>query len=413
MYIETNAGNDAARDTGVAAAITNTAAAVALVQCADYDAAKVAAAAEEMFTLLGGVESFAASGDKILLKVNLVAKATPDRAVTTHPALVEAVARLLIARGAAVTICDSPGGLFNEGFVRPIYKAAQMTEAAQNSGASLNELYTSTLVKNDIDCVRRGYNLELIDAVLNADKIINMAKLKTHGFTGFTGAVKNLYGTIAGLAKVQMHSDNQNVYDFCDFLIDLEQYLAPKVALHIIDAVVAMERDGPTAGDPKPMRRLIASKNPYNADYVGVKMMNADPFKMPQLAKAAERGLLSIGDFAVSGCDLEESVVKDFKYVVPEGADLFKAALRRVPKFLINFLYKNITRKPKIKKSKCRACGKCKEHCPKKAIVIKKKAAIDYHLCIKCFCCQELCPFKAIAVKKPLLYRFATRSSRR
>jgi len=384
---------------------------VILTACADYAPETVKAAVDELFTSLGGIEKFISPGDKVLLKPNLVTKRPPEAAVTTHPVLVEEIARRVLAAGAAdVVICDSPGGLYNEGFVGAIYRVSGMADAAKNSGARLNEDWSSTVVKNDTEDVRRGVYLDITNAVLNADKIINLAKLKTHGFTGYTGAAKNLFGTIAGLVKVQMHADHQSLEDFCHFLVDLNQYLKPKIALHIIDAVIGMERDGPTAGDPRFIGRLIAAENPYYADYAGARLMNVDPMVMPLCKTAAERGAADYGAIEYAGCSLEESIVRDYKAVVPEN---FRKPMEFGPRGFRQWLYKRITRKPKIKRRRCRACGKCVEHCPAKALSLKTKASLDLNKCIKCFCCQELCPFKAVVIKKPFLYRFATRSNRR
>lgn len=385
---------------------------VVLAECLDYSPQSVANAAEEIFAALGGIENFISAGDKVLLKPNLVAKAKPEAAITTHPALLEEIARRIFAAGASeVVICDSPGGLYNADYLGPIYRVSGMETAAKNSGARLNDNFSSTLIDNNAEGVRRGYKLDITDAVLNADKIINIAKLKTHGFTGYTAAAKNLFGAIAGLGKVQMHADHKRLPDFCDFLVDLNEFLKPKTVLHIIDAVVGMERDGPTSGDPKFIGRLIAAQNPYYADFAGVRLMNTDPLRMPLLKIAAQRGKADYGEIEYLGTSVEQSVIKDFKSVIPEDtSDVFDNVL---PGGIFRkFIYKNITRTPKVKGG-CRACGKCAEHCPQKAIEIKKRAVIDYKKCIKCFCCQELCPFKEIKIKKPLLYRFATRSSRR
>ena len=55
-------------------------------------------------------------------------------------------------------------------------------------------------------------------------------------------------------------------------------------------------------------------------------------------------------------------------------------------------------------KKRCKACRKCAEHCPAKAIEISGVAKVSQKDCIRCFCCQELCPFDAVKLKKSWLY---------
>ncbi|GAI01356.1 unnamed protein product, partial [marine sediment metagenome] len=82
-------------------------------------------------------------------------------------------------------------------------------------------------------------SFKIIDAVSKADKIISIYKLKTHGFTYITGAVKNLFGLIPGLNKIGFHTRFQNIDHFSQMLLDL--YILTKPALNIMDAVIAME----------------------------------------------------------------------------------------------------------------------------------------------------------------------------
>ena len=59
---------------------------------------------------------------------------------------------------------------------------------------------------------------ELVDCLSDFDKIISVAKMKTHVFMGVTGAVKNLFGCIVGTDKARFHLRMQKHIDFrpCD-----------------------------------------------------------------------------------------------------------------------------------------------------------------------------------------------------
>ena len=62
---------------------------VYIVKCEAYDKADEKIA--ELFALMGGMGKYAKKGERITLKANLLLAAPPDKAVSTHPAIVSAV----------------------------------------------------------------------------------------------------------------------------------------------------------------------------------------------------------------------------------------------------------------------------------------------------------------------------------
>lgn len=124
--------------------------------------------------------------------------------------------------------------------------------------------------------------------------MINVCKLKTHGFTGYSCAVKNLYGLIPGLVKAEVHSKYPELDDFCDNLIDIERFASDKILLHVVDGVFGMEGEGPTNGTPRFVGKIIASDNAYLADVASVRLFD-DPSKMPLLSKAVRARLVKLG----------------------------------------------------------------------------------------------------------------------
>ena len=104
--------------------MTNQPGRVALVRCEDYDPARVYDAVAQGLSLLGGIEHYVQPGDRIMLKVNLLAATPPAKAVTTHPSVFEAMAKHALAAGARVSYGDSPG------FGRPEFAAKRETVRA-------------------------------------------------------------------------------------------------------------------------------------------------------------------------------------------------------------------------------------------------------------------------------------------
>lgn len=341
------------------------------------------------------------AGCKVLLKPNLLAKHFPEKAVTTHPAVVTAVIRALKARGIQqITVADSPGGVYTPAIIKAIGQASGILQICQQEGA---EFYTQCQFSQQKMQGNRLQSIALIDPVLQADVIINLPKMKTHVMTNMTAGVKNLFGTIPGLQKAELHMRFPDKQDFGEMLCDLCQQVAP--ALTILDAIVAMEGDGPAGGSPRQVGLLLASENVWHLDLAVCYLMNLDPLQVPYLAVAHQRGLCpdafhrdwlkgnTKGFLPISEYRLPSN------YVEMDFSNRFPIWLRWASPAII----KLATPKPKVQPQKCVGCGKCAEICPAKTIVMQdQKATIQPKACIRCFCCHEMCPVKAIDVVRPL-----------
>ncbi|HBH13576.1 MAG: Iron-sulfur cluster-binding protein [Clostridiales bacterium 38_11] len=376
---------------------------VCVLRCDHYELNLLKKTINESLDHLGGLEAYVKKGDRVLLKTNLLMKKTPDEATTTHPTFVRAVAELLIEYGAQVLIGDSPGGPFLESRMKNIYRVTGMQETANVTGAALNfNLKSFTIDSRNSLLLNK---IELTDMINDVDKIINLPKLKTHGLTVYTGAVKNLFGLIPGTSKAEYHVRMPEVNDFSNALIDICEHVRP--VLHIMDGIIAMEGAGPSSGMPKKANIIIASDNPHDLDKVACDLIGLGVMDVPTLRGAFERGLTSgnLIDVDVKGDSLSELKIKDFA-----KAPSNSGRKRRIPKPIMALLMKQLKSKPTFNHSKCIGCGDCELNCPPKAIVMTdRKPEVDYNKCISCFCCQELCPAKAIDIKRPLLSKFIFR----
>lgn len=370
-------------------------------KCESYDQELVLERVRELCNAHGGLERYVSPGTKVVIKPNLVAKRRPEDAVTTHPALVWAVSKLCVELGAQVTIAESPGGLYDKNLLKGSYRTCGMEWAASESGASLNYDLSETEVDNPEAVYLK--KLSILTPVAEADVVINIAKLKTHGMMVYTGAVKNLFGCIAGLSKAEYHFKMSDYDEFANSVIDI--CLAAKPTFHILDAVVGMERDGPTSGDPKHMGLLLSSPNPFELDLAALAIIQVSPQRVPVLKNAIRRGLCPVDVTSISwkGVPLEEAKVPDF--VVKYNDDYKK--LHFLDGVLGKSLNALVRPKPVFHSRKCRSCGECAKCCPAKVITVEpgKCAKVNLESCIRCYCCQELCPFHAVSIHKPLLNR--------
>lgn len=281
---------------------------VAVVRCKTYNVEAVKPALEEAVNAVNGLD-FVKPGMKIIIKPNLVSFKKPDAAATTHPALLEALVEMLLARGADVTIGDSPGGPHSLPLLNRVYTATGM-DRVEKLGAKLNRNMNEKNVDFPEGKVLKNFTYtEYLD---EADAIIDFCKLKSHGMLGMSAAVKNLFGTIPGLKKPEVHYKFQNDAEFADMLVDLNEYFKPRLA--ICDAVVGMEGNGPTAGTPRQIGAIIASKSTYYADVVGAELIGMNIDGLPTLQTAYERGFApaSSKNLRVYG-DIRALTVDDFK----------------------------------------------------------------------------------------------------
>ncbi|WP_432665680.1 DUF362 domain-containing protein [Wukongibacter baidiensis] len=378
---------------------------VSLIKCDEYDYIKVKSAVEESFNNLGGIEKYIAPGEKVLLKLNLLMKKRPEEATTTHPVFVKALAEVLIKYGAEVIIGDSPGGPFNTSVLKGVYKACGIEEIADEVGATLNYNTNSVEIKNVDGLILK--KIRAIEILEEVDKVISVSKLKTHGMMLFTGAVKNMFGIVAGLEKAEYHVRMPNYIDFSNALVDI--CLAAKPVLSFMDGIVGMEGAGPSAGDPRHVGAVIASESPYHLDVAAAHIIGLDPEKIPTVKRCVERGLCkgNFEDIELFGDNIEEFIIKDF--VVPEirGIDLLEG---KIPKFLRDILNGLMQPKPVFLHDKCVGCSDCAENCPPRVIeMVNNKPEVYLEECIRCFCCQELCPVKAVDIHRPLLMKLLSK----
>ena len=373
---------------------------VSIVRCADYGEETCERALREVLAPFGGLD-WVRPGMRVVIKANLVSAMKPEKAATTHPALLAALTRMLRERGANVVIGDSPGGTFAAPHLNAVYRVCGLSEA-EAAGAELNRDFSQK--EADLPGAHTAKHITYTGYLDGADAIISFCKLKSHGMLSLSAATKNLFGAIPGIIKPEYHYRYPDPMDFADMLIDLNEFFLPK--LYLVDAVQTMEGNGPTAGTPKYMGALLAGKNPHKIDLLCAKLIGLEAKNVPTLRAAQERGLTpaSAEELEISG-DAEEFVCKDFVTVQKGTGTDFGAQKGK----LLGAAAKTVLRaRPKLKRSRCVGCGVCRDTCPAHAIVIEKgKAKIDRRACIRCFCCQEFCPKGAMRVHRTWVARIA------
>jgi uncharacterized protein (DUF362 family)/NAD-dependent dihydropyrimidine dehydrogenase PreA subunit len=369
---------------------------VALIACSDYDAERVFYAVQKGVDLLGGISRFVSTNEKILLKPNLLTGSAPEKAITTHPSLLKAMALLCRQNGAQVSFGDSPGW----GNPQTVAAKSGLSAVAKEIGLEQTDFNTPVTVSFNEALLAK--QLVLAKGALEADGIISLAKMKTHGFMRITGAVKNQFGCVPGLRKGEFHVKMPTAEHFAAMLVDINRYLKPR--LYVMDGIVAMEGNGPKSGNLRKMKVLLFSSDPVALDAVFCRLINLPPAYVPTMKPASESGLGTYQDAEIEICgdSISDLACLDFK-VIRQPAVTFD---RSFPYYLKNW----IAPRPFIKYELCTNCGVCTTVCPLEPKAVRRvdnhketKPGYDYRHCIRCYCCQELCPSGAIGIKTPLL----------
>lgn len=376
---------------------------VGISKCESYEYQTVKKALAEALDDIGGID-FIKQGMKVALKVNLISFLKPEAAGTTHPAVVCAMCDILREKGAEAVVGDSPGGLYTQGFVEKIYNVAGLKKVTEY-GASLNNDFG--IAEADYEKGRVLKKFSYTSYLKNCDLIINMSKLKTHGMMVMSAAVKNMFGAVPGLVKPEYHYRFPEAKDFADALIDIYDYFTP--CLNITDAVEGMEGNGPTAGKPRKLGLILASKNAFMLDRINAEIIGFPVNDIPTVSESVSLGLCPKNAEEIScSLDIKNISVNDFKPAAShsltfEGNGWFGKMFGKVAKSAL-------ANKPKLNKKECIGCRECYKICPAKAIEMKNGfPIIDRKKCICCFCCQEFCHKGAMKVHRPAIAKMLTK----
>ena len=368
---------------------------VSIVKCSDYEQKRIDRAVKESLSLIGGLDRVVKAGQKVLLKVNMLNADPPEKAVTTHPALLRSVIRAVKEVKGEVIVGEAPGIAYKD--IEKAWHVTGLKKAAKEEGAKVINFHKVERIDNSQN--KQVPVLHLAGEVLGSDVVISLPKLKTHNFTLFTGAIKNLYGCIPGFHKKELHRLAPRPEDFARLMIDILAVIRPDLA--IMDGIVGMEGDGPAAGPPRKIGVVLASQDLVALDAVASHIIGYAPFDIDITRVAAERGLGEgkLEKIKIKGAPLSEAKIEGYQL-----ASSINTLLNRVPGFVL-FAFRHLAPwvlkiKPVIDKDRCTKCGECIRHCPTEVMKMGKDCPIiDTKGCIKCFCCQEFCLEKAVGIK--------------
>lgn len=340
----------------------------------------------------------------VFLKTNALAPHPASKAITTHPLVVQAVIRYFKKYKVKIIVGDNPATKE----MKTVYKVNGTMDVVEQEKVELanNKELTVITAKE----YKRYKEFNVSKEMMEADILVNLPKLKTHGLAYFTGAQKNLFGTIYGLEKAQWHVKSSTPLEFGEAMSDLysaiKETMKDKIFVNLMDGIEGLEGEGPsTGGTKKEAHVLLSSKDAIALDRVAIEVVKLDYTKSFISIISNNRGL---GEFNLENIKIEGDALElfqDVKFVAPKVEEIGIRSLKLVNKYNVkNFVLEH----PKFDKKKCIKCGECKKICPPQAITIEKGKypKVNKNKCIRCWCCAEVCPVNAISKsKRPLIGR--------
>ncbi len=320
-------------------------------------------------------------GKKVFIKPNMLGLFPPEQHATTHPSLVRCLVGSFREAGAEVAVGDNCG-VGGYGLNNRVAKKSGIAEASD--GAFINVAKDTVQVPLNS---RYMDSLVVSRAMMEADVLVSVPKMKTHGLTVVTGAVKNMFGLTAGACKGMAHASAPGLKEFGNILGDIFSLRPPD--LTIMDAVVAMEGSGPSSGKPKQVGKIIGSKNAVALDAVMCSIMGIPPQEVHHLARASKLGHGPLDNGAI---EIKGAAPSPARFKLPTTVH----KMSFIGRFVNQRFFRPISRsRLYLDEKKCTKCKLCVEACPTGAMHFDQHPWIDDEVCIRCLCCHELCPEQA------------------
>ena len=234
--------------------------------------------------LVGGLQIKA--GMKVIVKPNVCNSKNPSGMVLTDFAIVEAAVRMVRERGCEPLVVESDNIAGTaDSRVKDSGLAAKLDEwGVKFLNLSIDEGVPHKIADTEIMIPR---------TMLEADYVLDLAKMKTCAHTTVTLGIKNLYGCFQEAKKSRLHKKLDEVLPFLAKTI--------RANMTIVDGGTCMEGNGPVVGNPHKMGVIVAGSNVVSVDSLCCKLMGFKPEEIGHIASAAGLGIGEMNDYEVVG----------------------------------------------------------------------------------------------------------------
>jgi uncharacterized protein (DUF362 family) len=220
-------------------------------------------------------------GRRVLLKPNMV-EYEPGTAINTNPRVVAGAAIAFRRAGAAsVVVGEGPGHRRDTEY---LLASTGLYDLLKDDRIRFVDLNQDDVREVPLRSHFTGLeSLSLPVEVLSADIVVSMPKLKTHHWAGMTASMKNFFGAVPG-AVYGWPKNILHVHGIDASILDLNATIRPHLA--ILDAVTAMEGDGPIMGKPRHLGFVGLSRDLVSLDATAARVIGFEPTRLPYLAEA-------------------------------------------------------------------------------------------------------------------------------
>jgi len=247
---------------------------------------------------LGGMKKFISKGDKVCVKPNIGWDKTPELAANTNPGLVAEIIKQCFDAGASeVTVFDHTCDDW-----RRCYANSGIEEAAKAAGAKVVPAHQESYYRSV--SLPKGKNLKetkVHQAIIDADKWINVPILKNHGGAQLTISMKNYMGIVWDRGYFHANNLQQCIADVCTY--------DKKPVLNVVDAYRLMKTSGPGG---RSLADVVLSKGLFiSQDIVAVDTAAANFFNQVREMPLERVGHLKRGEeLGIGTMDLEKLNIK-------------------------------------------------------------------------------------------------------
>ncbi|MBD2103841.1 DUF362 domain-containing protein [Leptolyngbya sp. FACHB-261] len=292
---------------------------------------------EQLLQPMGGLAAVVKPGDRVLLKPNLLTGSRPGRECITRPEIVQCLTVMVRDCGGKPFLGDSPAF----GSARGVARANGLLAVAKALELPIIEFHGRRYqtVSETFD------HLRLSSEAMEADVVINLPKVKSHGQLTLTLGVKNLFGCVPGKMKAWWHLEaGKDSARFAEMLVETARAINPR--LTILDGIIAHEGNGPSNGKPRSLGLLAASTDVFTLDRVFTEILGVELLQVPTVAASIHLGLCPSlnSQIQVVGPDLEALKITDWQ--LPDHMVPLDFGLPRILQSTFRHLYIRFIQEP-------------------------------------------------------------------
>jgi uncharacterized protein (DUF362 family)/ferredoxin len=350
----------------------------------------------------------------VLVKPNLSCARPQGSGLVTNVEVVKAVVKLVADQGARPVVGDLPIVGWD---AAKVFDATGI-RAIEDAGGELLD-WSGSHVEIQLRNARVLKKVRIARPAIEADAIVNVPVLKHHFFTHISGSMKNLFGLVEPEFRPRVH-----VLGLDQPIVDLYEFLRPKIAMNIMDATYIAQSVrpsgpyyGPTAAKAvSRVNMVMASVDAVALDAVAARVVRVDPSDVEMVRIAVARGLGTPSPRTVGNARSASFKIKrsPLSRIMPYAEDVWTSErLNRISHPLVRRLYgKGVISLKEARREMdradpsrirvagaCSQCGLCARACPVQNIVVDGQPALGDR-CIKCFICVEICPEGVLAIER-------------